>query len=282
MYLADYGEKFQYVDVEYTIGEAVIGTKEGEYYGVPGILMAIKDENNKLEFQCAFFEPSFSENRDSLYQRLPELKGTCKKHDGSYDGMISVEPEMVISLKELKRRREKRTVFCLTEDWAYRGNSGVNSSIFTDLEDAKQAFELLLCEEKEYYGISYFCGDPKFVKEITETSVKAFVEGNYIESHYELKIEEKELYMSESFINSVENLNISRMLYEELKLYFDEIDELTNEELCQVVENPVNSSSVNTELKDNIALLRVHRESAYSISQEVLNEAVKKKLEENK
>ena len=39
----------------------------------------------------------------------------------------------------------------------------------------------------------------KYVIEISENAVKAYVEGNYTESHYELKIEEEEMYVSTDF-----------------------------------------------------------------------------------
>ena len=200
MYLADYNDVFEYEDKKYTIGEIVIGIKGSIYEGQPGVLMEIRDgedkktNNAKPDFYCKFTEPILQENKNKINQ--PNVI----KSDSESDWRI-VSPDMIISLNELKRQRKKQTVYCLTEDWAYDGNKGEKSYIFTNINDAKTAFELLMCEESEYYGISYFGSDDKFVIEVRENYVKAFVEGNYVESHYELKIEEKEMYISADFYN---------------------------------------------------------------------------------
>ena len=47
MYLADYGDVYEYADKKYIIGEIVIGTKGSIYEGLPGVLMEIRDGSDK-------------------------------------------------------------------------------------------------------------------------------------------------------------------------------------------------------------------------------------------
>ena len=204
MYLADYGDVYEYADKKYIIGEIVIGTKGSIYEGLPGVLMEIRDGSDKEtdnpmpDLYCAFEEPILPENKEKINKRV-EIKSDYGTNDNPVSKWIVVSPDMIISLNEFKRQREKRVVYSLTEDWAYDGEKGFKSEIYTNPDDAKAAFELLMCEECEYYGISFFRSNDKYVIEISENAVKAYVEGDYTESHYELKIEEEEMYVSTDF-----------------------------------------------------------------------------------
>lgn len=198
MLIEEYGKEFEFDGRKLIIGEAVLGTKQSAYEGIAGILMEVRTDKDKTtdsempELYCAFHNPVLSENRkDSpATDYNSELKITI------------VSPYDVFSLAELKKSNLKKTVFYLTEDWAYNGKSGNSSEIYTNMEDAKKVFEMLMCEETTYYGISYFSGRKGYAIEITDNSVKAFVEGEYAESHYELKIEKKDIYISPDFLIS--------------------------------------------------------------------------------
>ena len=72
MYLADYGDVYEYADKKYIIGEIIIGTKGSIYEGLPGVLMEIRDGSDKEtdnpmpDLYCAFEEPILPENKDKI------------------------------------------------------------------------------------------------------------------------------------------------------------------------------------------------------------------------
>lgn len=209
MRIAEYGKVFMYGEQKFVVGEIVIATKGSIYDGLPGILMEVRDgadketDNIHPDLYCKFFEPILPSNKKKISKKSYLLQndyGTTEKPSTS---LVILSPQMLISYDDLKRSREKKKVYLLTTDWAYNGRSGTSSEVYADMDDALKAFEMSVCGEREYEGISYFVSDPKFVMDITDNSVKAFVEGHYVESHYELKIEEKDFYVSEKFIAEI-------------------------------------------------------------------------------
>lgn len=207
------GEKYKFDGTEYIIGEQIIGTKESKYDGLFGVVTEIRDgkdkdtDNKTPDMYCTFEPPVLPSEILKIEKRFSELYGNpLTLADINFDDVI-MAPKMIALISELKKSKHKVTVYEVSENWAYADNAGTSTELYAGFDDALVAFKNAISNDLSDGVGKQIQYDEDFALDITDRSYECYVKGYYSETHCIIQLEEKELLLSEHFIDAIKKIH---------------------------------------------------------------------------
>ncbi len=200
------GEKFEYNGIEYIIGEEIVGTENSEYNGLTGSIYEIRTSDDKQtdnetpDFYCAFEAHITGYDIQELEKTFSELYGEHKKLGEICLDSVILTPDMVQPIAYIEKNTQERDVYVLEEDWAANYDYGHSIDIFSDADSAKREMLKILKKELNDGCIPSFNSNDNYEEESEEYSFRCFIEGDYIDNHYEISVKKKTMKVSYAFL----------------------------------------------------------------------------------
>ena len=254
MIIKKQGEAFEYEGKKYIVGEDVYVT-QSSYYGLIGIIKEIRTgedretDNAEPEIYCDFYEPVLQADK----QRLQEIFGTDMY---ALDGII-MAPCMIVPIREGHCDGEEQfgKIYLLQEDWSYDGDGqGVNSMAFANKESALMFLRYRLYQEAEDGSISSYQGNESVQIDEGKEDYEIYLEGFYNDDHYNIRIIELSLAMSDSYFRSMAGkvLAIERRdhLIEQIEQW-DETLDMTDAQYSAMINDGTLSERIGKKLADD-------------------------------
>jgi len=194
------GSKFVYEGNTYAVGDQIIGTEESEYEGLYGSVLEIRDgedkdtENETPDIYCSFDPPASPGAVKKLESVFSDLYGETKTIEDICLDEVIMAPSMIRVLDVQYETTIK--IYKVTEDWAIAGESESDEALFTDIESAKLFFHRKLTNEVYGGCTDLWRHKPGFTEEECNGQYSAFVEGEYCENHYAIRLLDAELHIS--------------------------------------------------------------------------------------
>ena len=273
------GEAFDYEGKKYIIGEDVYAT-ESSYYGLIGIIKEIRTDadmetdNEEPEIYCDFYEPVLQADKERLQ----------KEFDSDFyalDGII-MAPSMIVPIREghCDGKENFGKIYLLQEDWSYDGDGQeVNSMAFTNIESAFMFLRYRLYQEAEDGSISSYQNNETMQVDEGNDWYEIYLDGFYNDDHYNIRIVELPLAMSESYFK----LMIHKMLPIERRSHLiDQLEQwdeslcLTNEQYNAVINDPMLSTLIGKKLADNDVYWEIYWRSVAEVASDLIAKHTKK------
>lgn len=260
MILSKLGESIIWGGTTFTVGDQVYATDVSEYHGLIGTITEIRDgedretENYLPDIYCRFNEPILDCDREALEKRFSDLYQCPKKLEEIALDMAIMGPEMVTPMKSLDEQKSMISVFHVCEDWAANGENGSSVTITTDYDDAKRRFNKLLSEEMTDGMIPDAREKSGFTMEQRKDYFACWIDGEYSEYHYVLCIEEKSAILSDRIATQIGMSYRDAVLRDEFYQQiseWEEISDLTDEELDQLIHSPELPNALREALNDH-------------------------------
>ena len=248
------GEAFEYEGKKYIVGEDVYAT-ESSYYGLIGIIKEIRTDadmetdNPEPEIYCDFYEPVLQTDKERLQ----------KEFDSEYyalDGII-MAPSMIVPIREghCDGKENFGKIYLLQEDWSYDGDGQeVNSMAFTNIESAFMFLRYRLYQEAEDGSISSYQNNEAMQVDEGNDWYEIYLEGFYNDDHYNIRIVELSLAMSESYLKSLTEKVIAierrEHLIEQIEQW-EETGEMTDAQYSAVINDETLSERIGKKLADD-------------------------------
>ncbi len=248
------GEAFEYEGKKYIVGEDVYATGSS-YYGLIGIIKEIRTDadmetdNAEPEIYCDFYEPVL----EADMKRLQEEFGS---EYYALDGII-MAPSMITPIREgcCDGQDEYGKIFILQEDWSYDGDGQeVNSMAFSNKESAMMFLRYRLYQEAEDGSISSYQNNESVEINEDNESYEIYLEGFYNDDHYNIRIIELKLAMSDSYYKAMAQKVIAverrEHLIEQIEQW-EETGEMTDAQYSAVINDESLSERVTKKLADD-------------------------------
>ena len=273
------GEAFEYEGKKYIVGEDIYAT-ESSYYGLIGIIKEIRTDadmetdNEEPEIYCDFYEPVLQADKERLQK---EFNSDLYALDG-----IIMAPSMIVPIREghCNGKENFGKIYLLQEDWSYDGDGQeVNSMAFTNIESALMFLRYRLYQEAEDGSISSYQNNETMQVDEGNDWYEIYLEGFYNDDHYNIRIVELPLAMSESYFK----LMIHKMLPIERRSHlidqleqWDESLRLTNEQYNAVINDPMLSTLIGKKLADNDVYWEIYWRSVAEVASDLIAKHTKK------
>lgn len=209
MILNKYGDTFQYDGIDYAIGDIIVATDASEYEGLAGIIIEIRDgedketENETPDIYCSFEPPLLPEDVKALEETFSELYEESKTIEDIVLDMVIMAPEMIIHADKRSQNARKIKLYAVTEDWANNDEYGQSTTLFATKEAALKEFKLLLATEALNGIIGDIKGTFDYVEEFSSIDYECYVDGFHEGNHYHAAVEEKELFLTPSSLEQM-------------------------------------------------------------------------------
>ena len=196
------GETFEYKKRIFQVGDWVYANDGSVYEGLAGYIKEIRTgadmdtENETADIYCEFMPPIIPACIEKIEERFSKLYGEPKKLEDLALDEVIMAPEMLLLDQEILSFGGpcKETVFVVTTDWAYHGDSDINVELFYTLKDAQIYLLRCIAEEVAANSSPFDCrGDEDICENLSETFYEIYQDGDYNENHYTIVIEEKEI-----------------------------------------------------------------------------------------
>lgn len=203
------GAEYNYEGAIFRIGAPVIGTSESEYEGLFGSITEIRDgkdretENDTPDLYCVFEPPVLPCEIQKLEEVFSELYQQPKTLADINLDYVIMAPSMVKPLDNLQTDRMYSVVYILTEEWAFDGDYGNLSEVYSDFEDAKRIMVQKVAAEKESGCIPRWIGSTRFVEESNPQFYACYLSGDYEKYHYSIAIAERKMFASSRFVQEL-------------------------------------------------------------------------------
>ena len=197
------GEILEYEGRIFRVGDWVYANEGSAYEGLFGHIKEIRTdedkdtENETADIYCEFMPPIIPAFIEKIEERFSKLYGEPKKLEDLALDEVIMAPEMLLLDQELLSSGGpcKETVFVVTTDWAYHGDSDIKVELFYTLKDAQIYLLRCLAEEVAENSSPFDCrGDEDIYENSSETFYEIYQDGDYNENHYTIIIEEKEIH----------------------------------------------------------------------------------------
>ncbi len=248
------GEAFEYEGKKYIVGEDVYAT-ESSYYGLVGIIKEIRTDddmetdNAEPEIYCDFYEPVLQADKE----RLEEVFGTDTY---ALDGIV-MAPSMITPFREgcCDGKENYGKIYLLQEDWSYDGDGQeVNSMVFTNMESALMFLRYRLYQEAEDGSISSYQNNDAMQVDEGNDCYEIYLEGFYNDDHYNIRIIELPLAMTDSYLKSLAEKVIAverrEHLIEQIEQW-EETEEMSDAQYGAVINDETLSERVGKKLADD-------------------------------
>lgn len=284
MILSSEGQTFEYDGKTYTIGEQVAANDQSEYEGLVGTITEIRDgddketENETPDIYCSFAEPILPEDIVELENRFSKLHNQTRVLEEISLDYVAMAPDMIDSTKERKSDCKKITVYSLTEDWANNDSYGFSTDLYTRLDDAVREFKLRLGIEAINGIIENIRCSSQCVEDISSRKYECYIDGRHCESHYIIKVEEKDLVLSDVFMELIADMKISEARVEDFVEQiegWDEIAHLSAEQYDQLISKPEIADAIDSALTTNDSFNEAYWQSVSEVAHKIVNKYLK-------
>lgn len=221
MILSKIGECFEYDGKTYTIGDQVTGNDRSAYEGLVGTIVEIRDgedketENPTPDIYCSFDAPILFKDITELEIRFSKLYGEKKMIEEIALDYVAMAPDMLVATTELSNKSRRVTVYAVTEDWANNDDYGFTTDLYASRDDAVREFKLRLGMEANNGIIADIRRKSQCVEEHSEEYYECYVDGRHCESHFIIKVEEKELALSDIFMELIADMKVNEARLED-------------------------------------------------------------------
>ena len=283
MILNRLGAEFEYEGVTYTIGGAVVGTAESEYEGLYGRITAIYDdedketENETPDIYCEFDPPVMPHEVKALEKTFSDLYDQPKTLDDIVLDMVIMAPEMIRPLDDLHTVSKKIPIYIVMEDWAVDGEHGNSCELFTDYDDARRIMLDKLREELGNGAIPQWSASGAYVEDSSKDSYKGYIEGDYLDNHYEISLLLQSLMMSTQHIQKVGGLYKAQCRTEDFVSQIEDWEEVAAMSAMQyqkLITNPAIPERIEQQLGRNDHYWEVYWESVSEVAHDLVRQAL--------
>ncbi len=195
------GESFKYKGRTFTVGDVVYANDQSDYEGLFGYIKEIRTgadkdtENDTPDIYCEFIAPIIPCYIAKIEERFSKLYATPKKLEELALDEVIMAPDMLLLDSEIVSLQEGESVFCVTEDWAYHGDSELKSTVFRSLPDAQiYMLRCLAVEIMENNPPFNRRGEEGIVEDSSEMFFEIYQDGDYNECHFTIQIEKKDIF----------------------------------------------------------------------------------------
>lgn len=247
MILNEIGKSFEYDGITYAIGDTVIATDASEYEGLAGTILEIRDgedketENETPDIYCSFEAPLLPDDAKDLEKTFSDLYGETKTIADIALDFVIMAPDMIVSADSRSRDVRKIKLYAVTEDWANNDNYGYDVTLFAAQEDAMKEFKTLIATEALNGIIADIKGNSDYVEEYTPSRYECYLDGFHCESHYSVRVQEKELLLTPSSLEQTREL-AQDIVYRNDFAYqiegWDEVGKLTQAQYQKMINDP--------------------------------------------
>ena len=283
MILNRLGAEFEYEGVTYTIGGAVVGTAESEYEGLYGRITAIYDgedketENETPDIYCEFAPPVMPHEVKALEKTFSDLYDQPKTLDDIVLDMVILAPEMIRPLDDLHTVSKKIPIYIVMEDWAVDGEHGNSCELFTDYDDARRIMLDKLREELDNGAIPQWSASGAYVEDSSKDSYKGYIEGDYLDNHYEISLLPQSLMMSTQHIQKVGGLYKAQCRTEDFVSQIEDWEEVAAMSAMQyqkLITNPAIPERIEQQLGRNDHYWETYWESVSEVAHDLVRQAL--------
>ena len=283
MILNRLGAEFEYEGVTYTIGGAVVGTAESEYEGLYGRITAIYDgedketENETPDIYCEFDPPVTPHEVKALEKTFSDLYDQPKTLDDIVLDMVIMAPEMIRPLDDLHTVSKKIPIYIVMEDWAVDGEHGNSCELFTDYDDARRIMLDKLREELDNGAIPQWSASGAYVEDSSKDSYKGYIEGDYLDNHYEISLLPQSLMMSTQHIQKVGGLYKAQCRTEDFVSQIEDWEEVAAMSAMQyqkLITNPAMPERIEQQLGRNDHYWEAYWESVSEVAHDLVRQAL--------
>ena len=283
MILNRLGAEFEYEGVTYTIGGAVVGTAESEYEGLYGRITAIYDgedketENETPDIYCEFDPPVTPHEVKALEKTFSDLYDQPKTLDDIVLDMVIMAPEMIRPLDDLHTVSKKIPIYIVMEDWAVDGEHGNSCELFTDYDDARRIMLDKLREELDNGAIPQWSASGAYVEDSSKDSYKGYIEGDYLDNHYEISLLPQSLMMSTQHIQKVGGLYKAQCRTEDFVSQIEDWEEAAAMSAMQyqkLITNPAIPERIEQQLGRNDHYWEAYWESVSEVAHDLVRQAL--------
>lgn len=283
MILNRLGAEFEYEGVTYTIGGAVVGTAESEYEGLYGRITAIYDgedketENETPDIYCEFDPPVMPHEVKALEKTFSDLYDQPKTLDDIVLDMVIMAPEMIRPLDDLHTVSKKIPIYIVMEDWAVDGEHGNSCELFTDYDDARRIMLDKLREELDNGAIPQWSASGAYVEDSSKDSYKGYIEGDYLDNHYEISLLPQSLMMSTQHIQKVGGLYNAQCRTEDFVSQIEDWEEVAAMSAMQyqkLITNPAIPERIEQQLGRNDHYWEAYWESVSEVAHDLVRQAL--------
>ena len=277
------GAEFEYEGVTYTIGGAVVGTAESEYEGLYGRITAIYDgedketENETPDIYCEFDPPVMPHEVKALEKTFSDLYDQPKTLDDTVLDMVIMAPEMIRPLDVLHTVSKKIPIYIVMEDWAVDGEHGNSCELFTDYDDARRIMLDKLREELDNGAIPQWSASGAYVEDSSKDSYKGYIEGDYLDNHYEISLLPQSLMMSTQHIQKVGGLYKAQCRTEDFVSQIEDWEEVAAMSAMQyqkLITNPAIPERIEQHLGRNDHYWEAYWESVSEVAHDLVRQAL--------
>lgn len=277
------GAEFEYEGVTYTIGGAVVGTAESEYEGLYGRITAIYDgedketENETPDIYCEFDPPVMPHEVKALEKTFSDLYDQPKTLDDIVLDMVIMAPEMIRPLDDLHTVSKKIPIYIVMEDWAVDGEHGNSCELFTDYDDARRIMLDKLREELDNGAIPQWSASGAYVEDSSKDSYKGYIEGDYLDNHYEISLLPQSLMMSTQHIQKVGGLYKAQCRTEDFVSQIEDWEEVAAMSAMQyqkLITNPAIPERIEQQLGRNDHYWEAYWESVSEVAHDLVRQAL--------
>ena len=283
MILNRLGAEFEYEGVTYTIGGAVVGTAESEYEGLYGRITAIYDgedketENETPDIYCEFDPPVTPHEVKALEKTFSDLYDQPKTLDDIVLDMVIMAPEMIRPLDDLHTVSKKIPIYIVMEDWAVDGEHGNSCELFTDYDDARRIMLDKLREELDNGAIPQWSASGAYAEDSSKDSYKEYIEGDYLDNHYEISLLPQSLMMSTQHIQKVGGLYKAQCRTEDFVSQIEDWEEVAAMSAMQyqkLITNPAIPERIEQQLGRNDHYWEAYWESVSEVAHDLVRQAL--------
>ena len=283
MILNRLGAEFEYEGVTYTIGGAVVGTAESEYEGLYGRITAIYDgedketENETPDIYCEFDPPVMPHEVKALEKTFSDLYDQPKTLDDTVLDMVIMAPEMIRPLDDLHTVSKKIPIYIVMEDWTVDGEHGNSCELFTDYDDARRIMLDKLREELDNGAIPQWSASGAYVEDSSKDSYKGYIEGDYLDNHYEISLLPQSLMMSTQHIQKVGGLYKAQCRTEDFVSQIEDWEKVAAMSAMQyqkLITNPAIPERIEQQLGRNDHYWEAYWESVSEVAHDLVRQAL--------
>lgn len=276
------GAEFIYEDVTYHIGDRVLANGESAYEGLFGTISEIRDgydketDNDKPDIHCIFMPPVLPKDISALESRFSSLYGQPKALDDITLDEVIMAPEMIRIIPLASCQTVQ--VYLVREQWVLDGDSGEAVYPVLDSDHARLQFTELINTDKEEGCMSHWTGRVDIEQESTDTCYECWLHDEFCENHYKVTIETHTLQLSGDNFVSLGKAYIDNKLREHFAEQiedWEEISDLSQEQLTQMIAQPSVPERIRKQLQENGYLEESYWESVSEASFAIVNAFVK-------
>lgn len=200
------GAKFAHAGVTYSIGGTVMATGVSLYEGLLGTIVEIRDgkdretENDTPDIYCSFETPVIPAEVEKLEKAFSAFHKEPKTLQDIPLQHVVMAPEMIRVLRDRSEPPRQTNIWVVLEDWANNGEFGSSLKLFSAYEEARYTMIDMLRNELDCGLIMGIQSESRFSVMSDDNYYEAWIEGEYVLTHYRVSLEKVPLQLSDSFL----------------------------------------------------------------------------------